>query len=480
MKRFDLVSAIKDPKVLKPYFPKGLETWKNWITFFKVLSGGYKLSDEEMALFRECTGLHELPEKGSIKEVFLVIGRRGAKSTAAAILAVFYALWGNWENYLSPGEVARIFIIACNKDQGQIIMRYIKAIFDLPMFKDKLKRPLTESIELKNGVHIEIKPASWRSTRGFSVGLFIMEELAYWRFEVESQTRDKEIYTALKPSTSTIKNSLIIGISTPFARQGLLYEKDERHFGKPGPVLLWKAPTWVMNETLTKEQLEDEYLETMGENEFNAEFAVRYREDIEQYLPLEVIDRAIVKGRQSIPSQSGVNYVAFCDPSEGLRKGGDSMTFAVAHTEEDQEERYIIDVLLEFVPPFEPKSVISDIAAVCEDYDIDRIVQDRHAIAWIASDFEEYGIIVETADKVKSDIYELFAVEMNRGVVELPDYDRLRNQLMGLQRFVRSGGAKIDHLRGGHDDCVNSCAGAMILAKERGGVGSLADRIEWI
>ena len=50
MKRFDLISAIKDPKVLKPYFTKGLETWKNWITFFKVLSGGYKLSDEEMEM----------------------------------------------------------------------------------------------------------------------------------------------------------------------------------------------------------------------------------------------------------------------------------------------------------------------------------------------------------------------------------------------------------------------------------------------
>jgi hypothetical protein len=56
---------------------------------------------------------------------------------------------------------------------------------------------------------------------------------------------------------------------------------------------------------------------------------------------------------------------------------------------------------------------------------------------------------------------------MNKDKVELLDIPRLRSQTMGLQRFLKSGGqAKIDHYRGGHDDTINSAAGACLLALE--------------
>lgn len=394
---------------------------------------------------------------------------RSGKSTICALLVVFYAVWGEWEKYVSKGEQPKIFVVSCNKEQAKIIIGYVKAILHLTLFlKSMIKKSLSESIELKNGIEIVVKPASWRSTRGFTVGLLIMEEIAFWRFEPESAIRDKEIYTAIKPAMTTIKNSLIIGISTPFARQGLLWKKFEKHHGNPGPVLVWTAPTWLMNKTVTEEELRKEHFEELGPAEFGAEFEAKFREDIEGYLPLEIIDRAIVKGRMFNPPDVEVDeYFAFCDPSERVHKGGDSMTFAIAHPkiEEDTEKRIcVLDYLMEARPPFDNNEVIREIMMICKQYNVYEITQDRHAIGWISADLEPHEIRVDPSDKTKSEIYEYFTVLMNKDEVELLDHPRLKSQIVGLQRILKSGGlVKIDHYRGGKDDCINAAAGSLVL-----------------
>jgi hypothetical protein len=456
--RFDIYEAMVSPRGFLPFFKNGLESWASWLVFFKVLAGRTDLSADEMELLSIATGLDALPTE-RLKECYLCCGRRSGKSTACALLAVYYGLWGGWDKDLQAGEKPQIFIISPTLVQGKIIMGYVKAILAMKHLKSFVRREQQESVELINGTTISIKPASWRSTRGWSVGLILMEELAFWRFETESANVDTEIYAALKPSTANIKNSLVVGISTPFIRQGLLWTKAA-NWGRSGPVIFWRAPSWAMNRLLDEDELRKEY-ETLSEAEFNSEFGAEEREDIEQFLPQELIDRAIVAGRTVLPADHGLSYVAFCDASEGLRKNADSMTFALAHA---AGEKFIVDVLLEFKPPFAPKVVIQAIAESCKAYRVSTITQDRHAIAWIADDFKPYDIAVETSALTKSEIYAQFAILASKGVVELPDNDRLRVQLQGLQKFLGGGGTiKIDHLANGHDDICNSACGAAVL-----------------
>src|SRR6476660_4876654 len=61
------------------------------------------------------------------------------------------------------------------------------------------------------------------------------------------------MFSAIQPATLTIPNALMIGISSPYARRGLLWRKFDAHYGKPGPVLVARAPTWVMNPTVSRE-----------------------------------------------------------------------------------------------------------------------------------------------------------------------------------------------------------------------------------
>lgn len=468
-KRLSIIDAINSETAFKGFF-KDIKTWRAWMTFFQALTGAQVRSKADIQLIRDCTGLASPPTKPA-KEAFLVCGRRSGKSTISALLAVFYAIWGGWEKYLSPGERCKVFVIAVNMDQADVIIGKVKALLDLNSFmRSQVERMLKYSVKLKSGVDIEIKPASWRTVRGFSVGLLIMEELAFFRFESESVLRDKEIYTAIKPGMTTIKNSLTIGISTPFARQGLLYEKHRQHWGKAGRVLIWQAPTWVMNKTLKEKDIEAEHLETLGPAEYGAEYQAKFREDIESYLPLQIIERAIVDGRTELLPESGVSYMAFCDPSEGLSKGGDSMTFSIGHV---HEKKIIIDLLSEFRPPFDPAVVIGDIARSCRAYGISEMTQDRHAIGWISKDLRAHNIDVEVAKSTKSELYGYFSVLMNKDLVQLPDSERLKKQLIGLQRTLKGGkSVKIDHYRSGKDDCANAVAGvAVALAGESDDVG---------
>jgi len=70
------------------------------------------------------------------------------------------------------------------------------------------------------------------------------------------------------------------------------------------------------------------------------------------------------------------------------------------------------------------------------------------------------------------DIYREFLPILNAGRAELLDIPRMFDQLVSLERRTARGGRdSIDHPPGGHDDVINSAAGALVLAA--GGVGPM-------
>jgi hypothetical protein len=451
--------ALLSEKGFRPFFKGDLKTWWPALTLAKLISGRRDFDDRETALIHEATGLSELPTV-PIRECWMASGRRTGKTTLAALKSAHGAVWGGWERYVQPGEHPLSMVISPTVVQTRVFLDATKALFRMRHLRHLVEKETETAVWLRNGSRIEAHPASWRSPRGYTTGNFTLEEPAYLRFESESAVRDVEIYTAIKPSLVTIPNSFVMAPSTPFARQGLLYQKITQNWGRPGSILCWRLPTWKMNLTLTEDGLRREFLGSMSEAEFMCEFGGCEREDIEAYLPMELVDAAIVKGRVLVLPKGGVTYTMFADPAELLRRGGDSMTCAVAHRE---GEKAVLDCLEEFRPPADPKVVIEAMKKTAREYHITKIIQDRHAIGWIASDLRP-DIAVEASEFTKSQLYELFANLAAKHQAELVDSDRLRAQIMGLQKFIRGQGVNIDHLRGGHDDLINAAAGALVMA----------------
>jgi hypothetical protein len=64
----------------------------------------------------------------------------------------------------------------------------------------------------------------------------------------------------------------------------------------------------------------------------------------------------------------------------------------------------------------------------------------------------------------KSDYYLAFLPVVNNGSCRLLDQERLVNQLINLERRVRSGARDAVDVFAGHDDCSNVAAGACVEA----------------
>jgi len=462
----NIIQAIHSEEVFRPYFTN-LETWRNWIIFEKALFG-LELDKQEMKVFRKCARLRKQP-KEKIREAWICSGRRSGKSRTVAVISVYLGLFVDWSKYISRGERPFIFIVSPNKDQGHIIMGYIRELLDLnDSLKSMVKRELAESIELQNGITIAIKSASWRSTRGFTALAVILEEVCYFRWETDSALRDKEIYRSLKPALSTIPESLLIAISTPHSFQGIMAEKFQKNYGKKGNVLCWKSSTLTMNPCFDPEEIKQAYKD---DPEFaRSEYGAEWRRDISSLLDIEVIENAIDKKIFERPYIEGIDYTGFIDPS-----GGKSDSFVLGISFQDQEtKKLILAVLRETRPPFRPESVVEEYSQILKDFGVTSIKSDSYAGEWVTSAFKNHGIAVEKAKMNKSDYYLNALPLFNNGSIRLLDQERLKNQLMSLERKVRSGSRDaVDNFHG-HDDLSNCACACLVEAQEKKSEGSFA------
>ena len=88
---------------------------------------------------------------------------------------------------------------------------------------------------------------------------------------------------------------------------------------------------------------------------------------------------------------------------------------------------------------------------------------DRYGGLWPASAFDRYAIRYRPTKKTKSELYSELVPLVNAGRVQLLDQKRLLSQLSSLERRTSRGGRDIvDHRPGGHDDCANAAAGALL------------------
>jgi hypothetical protein len=261
---------------------------------------------------------------------------------------------------------------------------------------------------------------------------------------------------------ATVPGAMLLCASSPYAKRGVLWDAYRRHFGKDGPVLVWKADTRSMNPTVPQSVV-DEAAEADPASAA-AEYGAEFRADIGAFITREIVDAVTAPGRYELPPMSGISAAAFCDPSGGA---SDSFTLAIAHRDRDTD-RGVLDVLRERRPPFSPDDVVAEFAALLKDYGVREVEGDKYGGEWVAERFREHGIAYKAAEKPKSDIYREALPLLNAGRVELVDSARLAAQLCGLERrTARSGRDSIDHAAGAHDDVANAACGALVRVAGR-------------
>src|SRR5262249_36768287 len=89
-----ILDAMDDENLFAPHFDNA-ESWMAWRAFLAVLFG-LALDQSQRELFRQCTGREHINSEGH-HEAWMVIGRRGGKSFALALIAVFLACFKDWQ-----------------------------------------------------------------------------------------------------------------------------------------------------------------------------------------------------------------------------------------------------------------------------------------------------------------------------------------------------------------------------------------------
>jgi hypothetical protein len=461
------VEALDHPELFGRWF--GGASWAPWRVVERAIFG-LPIEEADLPLFRELTGREEAPDRPA-SEAWIIAGRRSAKSRKAATIGTYLATIGaevrGYRESLAPGERGIVLVMGVDKPQAKVVLDYAKALFrEIPLYRAMVERETDQSIELTNGLSLVVMANDFRSIRGRTLVAVVLDEAAYWRNELTTSP-DLEVYRAVKPGLATVKGSLLIGISSPYRRAGLLWRKFKRHWGKAGDVLVVRAKTEVLNPGIDRQIIQEAYED--DPEAAAAEWGAQFREDLADYVRREVVEALVSVGVYERPPTRGAKYQAFTDPSGG---SNDSFTLAVGHAE---GEVGVIDVLRERRAPFAPEGVVAEFAEVLKSYGLRTVVGDKYAGEWPREQFRKRGIEYRPSDKTKSEIYLECLPMLNGGRVDLLDDDRLVNQICGLERRTARGGKdSVDHAPHGHDDAANAVLGAAWLAAGKAGRGGIS------
>jgi len=430
---------------------------------------GLPMTSIEAGIYRAATGRQALPVKRSI-EVYAPVGRRGGKSANAALLAVFMtAIEQGWRDHLAPGQQAVFPIISVDRQAGREVFNYCKGILNSsPLLKKMIALETNETLELTNGAIIQIRTASFRSIRGPAYIGAVLDEAAFMRDNDSAANPASEIIDAITPAI--IEGGILFVISSVYNRAGVLYENFQEHYGHDDDdVLIWKAKTLTMNPLFPAKKIER--AKAKDAKVAAAEYDSEWRDDIANLYASLDIEGALIPGRDDLPKAAGISYFAFVDPSGGRR---DSATLAIAHM--DRGGHVIVDLTKEVKAPHQPSEVVAEFAGIIKSYGLREVTGDRYGGEWPVESYSKQGISYRLAERTASELYLAALPLFSNHQIELPDNDRLKNQLQSLMRRTNPGGRDSVVPGAGdssHSDLANAVAGAVWLANEGGSGESL-------
>jgi len=457
VKPFTIARALADERLLGAALGD-LSSWQTWLCALRAAFG----LDTDIATFHKIAGDRSLPTR-RVRELWILAGRRSGKSRMAGAIGLYLALFQ--KHKLAAGEIGHVPILAASQDQARTVFSYVRgfveasAVLRREVIAVRSSKHASE-IEFKNGIVIGVHPASFRTIRGRTILGCVFDEVSYWRDE-DSANPDLEVYRAVLPALIA-SGGMLVSISTPYRRLGLMHSKHRDFYGVADPqVLVAQADTATLNPLIDRAEIEAAY--AADPEAAPSEWGGLFRDDISGFLSDDLIDAAVDHGRPlELPPRPKLRYCAFTDASAGR---SDGYAVCVGHCE---GERFIADVVRVTLPPFDPSNVTAEYAALLKDYRISEVRGDNYAPGWVQGAFKDVGIRYIAADRTKSVLYIESLPLFTRGLISIPDHPRLLRELRLLERRThRSGKDSVDHGRSGHDDLANVvCACAACSATD--------------
>jgi hypothetical protein len=457
-----IIDVLDDRELLGRWF-KG-ESWDAWRAVLKA-ADALPMSERDLELFRAVA--ERDPPTAPVKEMVVVAGRRAGKDSIASAIATHAAL-ADYSAYLRPGERATILCLACDREQSQIVLRYVRGYFDKsPLLNAMITRETIDGLELVNNVELVVGTNDYRAVRGKGLACAVLDEAAFYPRD-GSASSDTEVAAALMPGLAMLPNAKLVVISSPHMRSGLLYERWARSYGKNDPrCLVVRGGTRAFNSTFPQETIDQEL--ELDPQRAGAEWLAEWRADLSGFIDRELWDACVDRGVVVRSPMDDVRYHAFCDASSGR---SDSFVVAISHAE---GKKAVLDAIMEWRAPFNAAQVVAEAAEFLRSYRLSEITGDRYAVGFVVSLFAENGVRYNESITIhkpgggtttldRSGIYIAFLPLLTSGRAQLLEHPRARAQAIALERrSLPSGQDKVGHPEGAaKDDVINAVAGALV------------------
>ena len=220
-------------------------------------------------------------------------------------------------------------------------------------------------------------------------------------------------------------------------------------------MLIWKAPSLVMNPTLSETRIARAISEDPDRG--RAEWEAEWRSGVAAFLDAVLVDQGVRRDPLILPPREGVRYRGGADP---CGSGVEEFAWCVDHREGD---RVVIDLVSgrrkHGRQHFNLEEAVRDCCTDMRAYGETEILGDRYSANWVKEAFAREGLLYRHAEKPKSECYREMLPLFVMGKIEIPNDTDLVRQLKLLERRTGSQGKDIiDHPSGARDDRANVLA----------------------
>lgn len=419
---------------------------------------GLALDGEEMELYGQMTGgLTEQHGLGSeAVEGVWVLGARSGKSLMASIIGLYESIerGKRWRKHLGKHEKGYCIIVATRLQQAQDLIQRNAAqlLLNSPEYSGWIEgEPTKTQLDLTNGLSLLSIPCNSTAGRGFPIYTLILDELGHWW--TEGAKADVDIFNSLSPRLGQFPGAKTVLLSTPSAKQGLLWSWYKEGFAVPG------RSTLQGSTTLLNPDIDPEFLERMKARDpdlYDREICALFAERRSAYLESHLVESAIAFVTDREPA--GHHYVLGVDQS-GFA-GRDRFAVAVAHKE---DKRVIVDVVRSW-PGTDSTFILDEVSALCSRYGIGHATIDRYARGWVEAELKKRGLSVDVRPLLPQ-IYQNGKSLMLAGDLAIPDHPELKEGMLSTMAFYgRNNSMSIEHPRtgeAGHGDLADAAMSAI-------------------
>lgn len=454
-------------------------SWDAWRVIGTVIDG-LPLSAADMLIYTKLTGRTIVPS--DLRELWALAGRGSGKTSFMAVQAVKASCRG----YAAVRGIPRVLLLAFIKEQAGVAFEYVTGFFDADA---ELRRLITQrtntSLTLAHGVRVQTISSDYRAVRAYSVAAALCDEIAHWWNEATNASPDVEIIRALRPGLGKVPGSHLLAATTRWTEEGVAYETHKRHYANDASasILIVDAPTRTLNPTF--DQTTIDIAEGEDPESAASEYGQAWRVAGGTLVRPAVYDACVsigITAREPTEPLGDDFYSATVDLSGGT--GDDSAALSIQHVEEDEQqgpapssELCVQDYLAEWTPPFDPGSMVQEVALACHRYGVTSVTGDAFSAGFAAAEFRHHGIeYVVSKRKTAECAIDSLAV-LNTRRVRLLDDPKLRRQWLGLRRDYASGGRPTILETRKHDDLAVVTARGIVAALGLGEVPEIRKKV---